>query len=1816
MSKELTNALYKPFKIIYKYRNINRKFQYFYYLFLGNIPSSIKKIINKFIDLSFIDTLLELTIDDISILEKYYDVYWYENFFVIDHINKCKKIFNTNSEKTKQNSITKKLGEDWIEKHIKTTKKSSLVYSYTGKIKIERLKKQVEDEKELNLSKLTGGSVSRNRLDEDSDEDSDKDNKEEEEDEEELEPEQELAPEETVGEDYDVAALEEMHLINEDIDNDAEKTKNQLDKILEDEALRAKVRKERNIEFDSNNMNNNYSAEIADIIEKKVIYSEFIYPDDTILNMKKKLCVTIEKNKGFDTGSPYFIPSRIYTWVEYIYNNFSENSYNEVKDNIMLGRNWLKQNNLLQIDIVPLENFHDYEILKGNIGVIKESMNRYGSRIHTEDNNHMILNDYAEYLYNNEIYFTDIYTELGQNYSPSPEILANIRDYYVKIYFTESAIDFPQILDYLNKNKEVESKKINQLISTTDNDLSLENTVMSYIEHEYSNKKEYENYFLDNFITQTTTHVSLYITNMNGRKINLDKDIIVTSVLKFNLHRIFENFVLSEKYPYIQYQPPDAAGWHKFRTISPEHDRESIQSKWLETNPYGISFKIKVDIKGGSYNKYISVKLSEYGRLEYKTQWKEEDGATFEDINNTFHYIQDLITKINDENDYFKIYVPLNSDFKFAFINNIQSFQLPRKTPMTDKTKKDVKSYIIDHNDLSDFCRLFFPYLSVVINPRKRESKSKDKNTVIDELSKYGTYLRYKRVSNYYSEMNIERRIRYFLKNYEYDEKGIIKEIGSQFNLTDAIAQQKIRETRDKYPFLKKARNILKKFENIPRAKPAGVEVDIQGKSVENYKIRVSGARSQWQLNQILKLMNVILYLYVDIYHHKNPERKYMMDILKTLNNIAKRRNKVEIISELIDEVRTIKKMTKLDKDRLGFRPDKGQNHWSRNCQNSGTKKRQPTVHTSEVDLLANGYNFNAETKNYEKKVMVNGKETILRTIKIPSEDKNIYYTCDLETNKKYSYIGYLTKSKHPSGLCMPCCFKNDSFNTKNKNKKDINDKCANNGLMESIGEVKNVKLDKIYILQETNKVQEGRYSFLPEYMDIFFNKLVANDKTIKNHYLVQSKSGYFFKYGIGNQKIPYVSAIASSLEVDYQELLDTAFKNIDDILFTCLLNGEIKLRFGDVETFKTYIYNGYGVTHEFLDDLMSYVYNINTYIFEKRISKRIDNETNQWIKYDDYILLCKNIENYNDYKTKKNIILVKDDMIYFPVFNLQKDPVKKEKYINVIKLHEFNTVNNNIVDRVNKYYTLNCLQNTKLTTSVFLTAREVKNKLDTSNSISGQVIDSRYKCRFLILNKSGSKNNFLFPVQPSGCLNKIPIYKNYTDFLNTINTSMNFVDNLTSLNIKVKGVTYSQKIRDKYIISGLYIQENIILPITVIRMDDSEIKKLEKEYKIKNIMIVNRKEDDIIDREILKGDTNIIVDDRILKVNKVEYIEEGYTRFRLELSELIGNNSKLQDELDKLCNEMNVTNVKQFILKIIKQNNLINLIQRIPKLDNYKITNFRQLCKLDKTCSHIHCGKSNSSKTCQLQTTSDILDEYIKRLSNEVVYNIIKRQEILKKYPYSVDDVYNYDYFSSKQNEKIIKTSNLTIDNILKEIYGENNIPNIGRKKLVKVNAETELYPPKIFGNKIEQLVKKDNGFYRSIINGLYWIKNPLLDIEYRNLGYDSTLQNDIINLFKGKVIQWLLEENNLQKLYSKFNIKYIPQLKEKLVSQDPLDSMYRYESYILSDILNYNINVLNQYDEKILDYDVKGNSSTIIIKCDIYNNIITKYYAIYQIK
>ena len=39
---------------------------------------------------------------------------------------------------------------------------------------------------------------------------------------------------------------------------------------------------------------------------------------------------------------------------------------------------------------------------------------------------------------------------------------------------------------------------------------------------------------------------------------------------------------------------------------------------------------------------------------------------------------------------------------------------------------------------------------------------------------------------------------------------------------------------------------------------------------------------------------------------------------------------------------------------------------------------------------------------------------------------------------------------------------------------------------------------DQLYILQDSNKIQEGRFAFLPKYLDIFMNFMLGNDKTNK----------------------------------------------------------------------------------------------------------------------------------------------------------------------------------------------------------------------------------------------------------------------------------------------------------------------------------------------------------------------------------------------------------------------------------------------------------------------------------------------------------------------------------------------------------------------------------------------------------------------------------------------------------------------------------------------------------------------------------------------
>jgi hypothetical protein len=314
---------------------------------------------------------------------------------------------------------------------------------------------------------------------------------------------------------------------------------------------------------------------------------------------------------------------------------------------------------------------------------------------------------------------------------------------------------------------------------------------------------------------------------------------------------------------------------------------------------------------------------------------------------------------------------------------------------------------------------------------------------------------------------------------------------------------------------------------------------------------------------------------------YKRKEFQKLKDILKTLSKIAKRRNKVVEIVDYDTTIKNVKIVTSLDKKRLGYKPEEGQNQWTRNCQNSGDdKKRRPDgIPSDQIEnLVKKGYKLNDKNGFYERVVEVKTKGVVkkitLRAIKLSGENgKYNYYACNPDENQDHMYVGFLTKSNNPTDLCMPCCFKKDQLTSGNKFKMNYYKKCIGEKA-QAVEEKLSVPTlgDKVYILQETNKVQDGRFIYLPKWLDIFFNQIWKHDQKIRNHYLLESKSGYFFKYTVRNDKYNFLAAIADVYDKTIPDLINLMASFLktdkDNKYFTYLNNGDISESFNTIENY------------------------------------------------------------------------------------------------------------------------------------------------------------------------------------------------------------------------------------------------------------------------------------------------------------------------------------------------------------------------------------------------------------------------------------------------------------------------------------------------------------------------------------------------------------------------------------------------------------------------------------------------------------------------
>ena len=1120
-----------PIKIIHKFKNNNRRTQYIIYIYVGaHVNDEIMAILEQIKNKSFYETYEHLSKTKLDLLVKYYGEKWYTSFFNRYHLSE--QIHNILKNSNKLKTIEAKMGKEWVTTHLSSPLLRRITYSFAStyydyliaRNKIKTAVRKVDMDFRTYTPEHIGG-FSNKEVDADEPIEEVNENteidkeitKENDEEEEKIE---------TI-EDFDDAVnnnfnLEELTtLYGKDMEYEEKNIKSTA--VLISEATHDKSYVKNidriNLEFNEKIDDITYDMKLEDVYSKVYIKDEFIYMDDNIKTIRNKVTVSIPLSNKFNDNDTNIklLPEYTYFWSEYNSNN--------VIDRVMLGQKWIRRNEMVMIDVKPNENLSVYENLRNNLTYLKDS---FGIKIKREDDEYNILRDYEDFITNNEIYMIDILNELGLNYNPESSKKKNIYEVYVNIYYPLVSFErFEMILDLLNNNNEKELERNINSFGVIKNDMVLEKQISDIIVETNNiieeKKKDFNSYFEPNYIIQSIIHVNL----------NNPKNLTGTfSSDKYNLYKIFDNFIMSEDYPFIQYQTPDSQLTYKFYTKTKKIDDTDVLTKWFENAPYGISFKIKAkEIE----NKFISINLNESGRLEYKITWKEEDKSTIESIKESYKYVNNLLLKINSENKKIKFILPEDYNYKYAFINTIQKFSLPEK-------------YKINHNDLSDFSRFFYTYISLQIEPKKRIAKTTKEDSVV--FSKFGTYLRYKRVSNYENKTKMHLRMLYFLRNFEISDKELIDEIAKQFNITLESAAEELDLVRKKYgKVLGKIKKTLTKLKSLPKAKPPGIGIDIQGRTADNYKIRIAGARSRQQLDEIIKFIKVLLYLYVEIYIVKNSKYMRIKDILSKLSKIAKRRNKVNDFVDYEAGSSAIKQTTSLDKKRLGFKPEEGQNQWTRSCQNSGDdKKRQPTVISGDniKDLVKKGYKLNTTTNNYEKKVVVvekgHKKEVVIRAVRLPGDNGTYnYYTCDPSDNNDYCYVGFLSKSNNPNDLCMPCCFKKDQGGSNNLKKKNYYMECIGQKVKQEKEEVKEDLGDKVYILQDTNKIQDGRFIFLPKYLDQLFNTIWKNTYVIKNHYMTESESGYFFKYTVKDQHYHFLVALANIFNISVDDIKEKA---------------------------------------------------------------------------------------------------------------------------------------------------------------------------------------------------------------------------------------------------------------------------------------------------------------------------------------------------------------------------------------------------------------------------------------------------------------------------------------------------------------------------------------------------------------------------------------------------------------------------------------------------------------------------------------------------
>lgn len=1717
-----------PYKIIFKYNNSEKKRQHLIYIFVGSFGLEIKDLLTKIENLTFMDIITKCTENEINKLVLNYGDQWYKIFFNINYL--CKVVITIQEDKKIKKIISDKMGVKWVETFMNTI--MDMVYFSTNKYSYSKLiyeKTRTKMGKSFRISdedydiykiEQEGGYEEYND-DDDDDEDTN----------------EEIEDEKSENEN-----ITELYMNN--IDKNVQKTTNDINKILNN---KISLNKKDNMTIFPTYKNNNIEHDNLDTIYKKIfIFEEFIYNDDTIQTIKNKITKTILNNEIFGNIN-YIISSRMYLWSNYMIDSKIEQ--------VAIGHLYKNNNEVLDVNVEPL-NITNYENLEGNIKKLYNLFKNNSSKITFENLENNILEDYDNYITNNEIFMVDIYNELGKNYSATTDKINNIVETYLKIYFPFLFLnDMNQIIRYLNNEESEENIKITEIFESIYNDLTIETQITDFVETvKIKEFKNYKKLLVGNqLITQSNLYVNLTIDYLNMEKTKNELPTI-------DLLSVFNDFEVDNETPLIQYNVVGKnnviAYYEDFITeFTKKENNVEILKKWIEISPYGLSFKCKV-----SEDKFMNVMISDIGKLEYKIIWSEKDDKNLEDIKKLHEIIIKLINKINKK----LILHPIKTTIRepkiwelfYVFINGFQRFKLPNNE-------------IIDHNEMQRICKLLYPYIFLI------SSVLKNTRDEIITTEKYGTYMQYKRISKYDNNLKMEKRILMSLKNMYYEEDVLIEELELTFNITKEQALQEIKKVKQQYEtYINTSKKLLKPS----KFKYSGVRIDIQGREIDKYLFKINGASDEKQLNKINNFINILIFIYYESYVLKNKKYIETLNIFERLMSIAIKRKLVVDVKE-VKQKKSLKSIKDKDRQRISYKPIDGYSHWSRLCQNSGkNNKRRPQLYTeNDIDkLLKNGYVFNKSTQEYEKKINAkNGdlaEDITLSTIKLLSEDdKEIYYACDPKENNKNMYIGFLTKGNNPLGLCMPCCFKKNKMLNMGVKHSEFYKSCKS----KNVGDILKIQSGDVnYILHDTNKLTEKRLCRLPKLLNNFMNEQIKAKKTMKSYNLMATDE-YYFKYGVNQLNYSFLNSLSiilnmTNLEI-VQHIKNFFSKNENLIHYLSLNSGEIAntYRIGDFLDLLTD-----SIDYYYLKDILK----IKGLFTKNGIMPLVFNYmNNKNEKNDFYIDIDKEVINNFDYwklqfHSMDILIFIKDIIYYYPIVKTIKNKSTKHQ-IEIEKFVKNKIITNNILEYLTNQYSdmkLNYSWNTSFNTYQIINDMIKQNPSMEDYTQLHQIIDNSYKCIYIVC-----KNNCIIPVEPSAIIPNL----NIMCFRNNKGCSKNIekidCEEMTKkleklydtliikLPILPSKFIYT-KLDDIITIVGIETTNNSIIPIKEYTIDKKELKN--EKYKQQPL-------DYIIDENIINDDKYNYIDDKMIYMKKYNYINEGYNVFRFEFSNLI--NLK-EFEIEKKILEENIQKkdkekIALHIKKILEKDDYLQFTDKIVNISSNN--NKRVACiNLDKNkCSTSYCTYDDKDKKCKMTVYSPEYEKYILNMTNELVLKSVKYMEIMHIKKYYVQDIINYKFFDLIHGKKIINNVNIHFDDIFESIFNK-NLPILNRKKNKMFNKKNNKNnePLKELKNMFIQNVNEQSySIIRAYSNCFYWITHPLYDNTIKNLGFMSETQTELVNLFISQIIDWLNIESNILFLLHLSNL-------EKEILQNSI-----------CNILNYNEKqfIINEYIVKIIN-------------------------------